>query len=54
MIMTRFLTIATRIQPDNMLQAAAIIDDALMAIHDIDSQYYDTTIRRLQSLCRPE
>lgn len=37
---------------DTILHAAAIIDDAFMAIYDIDPQYYDDTICRLQELTK--
>lgn len=55
--MVRFLSIAmlamaSHMSKETLVQAAAIIDDALMAIHDIDPLYYDDTICRLQDLTK--
>lgn len=55
--MVRFLSIAmlamaSHMSKDTILQAAAIIDDALMALYDINPKYYDDTISRLQSLTK--
>lgn len=55
--MVRFLSIAmlamaSHLSRATLVQAAAIIDDALMAIYDIDPKYYDDTISRLQSLTK--
>lgn len=44
------LAMASHPTQDTLLQASAIIDDALMAIHDISPQYYDDTICRLQGV----
>lgn len=46
------LSMASHLSKDTLVQAAAIIDDALMAIYDIDPQYYDDTISRLQELTK--
>lgn len=44
------IAMASHLSKDTLVQAAAIIDDALMAVHDIDPKYYDDTICRLQHL----
>ncbi len=53
--MTRFISIAAMAiedEPDEerLLSAAAIIDDALMGIYDINPDYYTSVITRLQSV----
>ena len=55
--MVRFLSIAmlamaSHLSKDTILQAAAIIDDAIMAIYDINPQYYDDMICRLKELTK--
>lgn len=49
-ISVAMLAMASHPTQDTLLQASAIIDDALMAIHDISPQYYDDTICRLQGV----
>lgn len=55
--MVRFLSIAmiamaSHLSKDTLVQAAAIIDDALMAVHDTNPKYYDDTICRLKELTK--
>lgn len=57
--MVRFLSIAmlamaSHLSKDTILHAAAIIDDALMAIYDINPEYYDKTICQLQDVLKHE